>query len=60
MISLVVGTEPQIISPSYRFQVNVLMDATAKPLRIPPQMGIYAEKHEIFDLVQVQYCKVMK
>ncbi|XP_046904465.1 adenylate kinase 8 [Hypomesus transpacificus] len=29
------------------------MDATAKPLRIPPQMGIYAEKHEIFDLVQI-------
>ncbi|XP_051551866.1 adenylate kinase 8-like [Myxocyprinus asiaticus] len=28
------------------------MDATARPLRIPPQMAIYAEKHEIFDLVQ--------
>lgn len=29
------------------------MDETAKPLRIPPEMAIYAEKHEIFDLVQV-------
>ncbi|KAI4882208.1 hypothetical protein NFI96_034144, partial [Prochilodus magdalenae] len=28
------------------------MDATAKPLRIPPEMSIYAEKHEIFDLIQ--------
>ncbi|XP_066510718.1 adenylate kinase 8-like [Hoplias malabaricus] len=27
------------------------MDATAKPLRIPPDMDIYAEKHEIFDLI---------
>ncbi|KAM6954520.1 adenylate kinase 8 [Aplochiton taeniatus] len=28
------------------------MDETMKPLRIPPEMAIYAEKHEIFDLVQ--------
>ena len=29
------------------------MDATVKPLRIPPDMAIYAEKHGIFDLLQV-------
>lgn len=29
------------------------MDATVKPLRIPPEMSVYAEKHEIFDLIQV-------
>ncbi|XP_076854314.1 adenylate kinase 8 [Brachyhypopomus gauderio] len=28
------------------------MDATVKPLRIPPEMAVYAEKHEIFDLIQ--------
>ncbi|MGH0155961.1 UNVERIFIED_CONTAM: hypothetical protein FKN15_030324 [Acipenser sinensis] len=34
------------------------MDATAKPLRIPPEMRIYAEQHGIFDLIQVkQLCK---
>lgn len=33
--------------------VFVDMDATVKPLRIPPEMAIYAEKHEIFDLLQV-------
>ena len=29
------------------------MDETVKPVRIPPEMSVYAEKHEIFDLVQV-------
>uniref|UniRef100_A0AAY4EME5 Nucleoside-diphosphate kinase n=1 Tax=Denticeps clupeoides TaxID=299321 RepID=A0AAY4EME5_9TELE len=28
------------------------MDETAKPLRIPPEMATYADKHEIFDLMQ--------
>ncbi|KAI5613027.1 adenylate kinase 8, partial [Silurus asotus] len=28
------------------------MDATTKPLRIPPELSIYAQKHEIFDLMQ--------
>ncbi|XP_073493951.1 adenylate kinase 8 isoform X3 [Phyllobates terribilis] len=28
------------------------MDATAKPLRIPPQMAVYAEDHRIFDMLQ--------
>ncbi|XP_035386002.1 adenylate kinase 8 [Electrophorus electricus] len=28
------------------------MDATVKHLRIPPEMAVYAEKHEIFDLIQ--------
>uniref|UniRef100_A0AAR2KXG7 Nucleoside-diphosphate kinase n=1 Tax=Pygocentrus nattereri TaxID=42514 RepID=A0AAR2KXG7_PYGNA len=28
------------------------MDATVKHLRIPPEMSVYAEKHEIFDLFQ--------
>ncbi|XP_072521311.1 adenylate kinase 8 [Salminus brasiliensis] len=28
------------------------MDATTKPLRIPPEMATYAEKHGIFDLIQ--------
>ncbi|XP_060762711.1 adenylate kinase 8 isoform X1 [Neoarius graeffei] len=29
------------------------MDATVKPLRIPPEMSTYAQKHEIFDLIQI-------
>ncbi|XP_071328446.1 adenylate kinase 8 isoform X2 [Trachinotus anak] len=28
------------------------MDETVKPLRIPPQMSVYADKHSIFHLVQ--------
>ncbi|KAH0617258.1 hypothetical protein JD844_029145 [Phrynosoma platyrhinos] len=28
------------------------MDATGKPHRVPPAMGIYAEKHNIFQLMQ--------
>ncbi|XP_048043642.1 adenylate kinase 8 isoform X1 [Megalobrama amblycephala] len=28
------------------------MDPTVRPLRIPPEMAIYAEKHDIFHLVQ--------
>ncbi|XP_022620471.1 adenylate kinase 8 [Seriola dumerili] len=28
------------------------MDETVKPLRIPPQMSVYADKHTIFHLVQ--------
>ena len=32
------------------------MDETVKPVRIPPEMSIYAEKHDIFDLVQVTKC----
>ncbi|KAM3832228.1 adenylate kinase 8-like [Vipera latastei] len=28
------------------------MDATSKPHKIPPEMGIYAEKHNIFQIMQ--------
>ncbi|XP_070610722.1 adenylate kinase 8-like [Erythrolamprus reginae] len=28
------------------------MDATSKPHRIPPEMGIYAEKHNVFQIMQ--------
>ncbi|XP_030062195.1 adenylate kinase 8 isoform X1 [Microcaecilia unicolor] len=28
------------------------MDATARPLRIPPEMGVYAEKQKVFELIQ--------
>ncbi|XP_029282088.1 adenylate kinase 8 [Cottoperca gobio] len=28
------------------------MDETVKPLRIPPQMSVYADKHDIFHLLQ--------
>ncbi|XP_035642282.1 adenylate kinase 8 isoform X2 [Oncorhynchus keta] len=35
------------------------MDETAKPLRIPPEMAIYAEKHDIFDLVQTLVTNLM-
>ncbi|XP_035854785.1 adenylate kinase 8 isoform X2 [Sander lucioperca] len=30
----------------------ILMDETVKPLRIPPQMSVYADKHNIFHLEQ--------
>lgn len=30
-----------------------VMDATKKPLRIPPEFGTYAEEHGIFDLYKV-------
>ncbi|XP_064210585.1 adenylate kinase 8 isoform X2 [Anguilla rostrata] len=35
------------------------MDATTKPLRIPPEMSIYAETHEIFDLVQLMVTNLL-
>ncbi|KAM3912476.1 adenylate kinase 8 [Leptodactylus fuscus] len=28
------------------------MEATAKPLLIPPQMAVYAEEHQVFDILQ--------
>jgi len=36
-----------------RMVYTAVMDATVRPLRIPPEMAIYAEKHDIFHLVQV-------
>lgn len=30
------------------------MDQTTKPLLIPPQFALYAEKHGIFELYQVK------
>ncbi|XP_063792830.1 adenylate kinase 8 isoform X4 [Pseudophryne corroboree] len=35
------------------------MDATAKPLRIPPQMAVYAEEHRVFDLIQKMVQKLL-
>ncbi|KAK0136793.1 Adenylate kinase 8 [Merluccius polli] len=35
------------------------MDETVKPVRIPPEMSVYAEKHEIFDLVQTMVSSLM-
>ncbi|XP_029578172.1 adenylate kinase 8 isoform X4 [Salmo trutta] len=45
----------------YKLTANhlIAMDETAKPLRIPPEMAIYAEKHEIFDLVQTLVTNLM-
>ena len=38
------------------------MDATKKPLLIPPEFSNYAEKHEIFQTVEVRtpfsFCKL--
>ncbi|XP_068105027.1 adenylate kinase 8 [Hyperolius riggenbachi] len=28
------------------------MDAASKPLRIPPQIAVYAEEHKVFDIIQ--------
>ncbi|XP_040298714.1 adenylate kinase 8 [Bufo bufo] len=36
------------------------MDATAKPLRIPPQMALYAEEHRIFDVMQKMVQNLLK
>ena len=33
------------------------MDATKRPLRIPPEFGVYAEEHGIFDLYKVNYLR---
>ncbi|KAL0978957.1 hypothetical protein UPYG_G00178470 [Umbra pygmaea] len=35
------------------------MDATKQKLKIPPEISIYAEKHEIFDLVQTLVTSLM-
>lgn len=31
------------------------MDQTLKPLLIPPEFALYAEKHSIFELYQVEF-----
>ena len=36
------------------------MDQTTKPLLIPPQFALYAEKHGIFELYQVIKYKILK
>ncbi len=35
------------------------MDATKRPLVIPPNFSNYAESKEIFHLLQVVYCKFL-
>ena len=35
--------------------IYVNMDATKKPLRIPPEFARYAEEKEIFQLLEVTY-----
>ncbi|OCT67116.1 hypothetical protein XELAEV_18038398mg [Xenopus laevis] len=35
------------------------MDATRKPLRIPPAMAVYAEEHGVFDIIQKMVEKVL-
>lgn len=35
------------------------MDQTTKPLLIPPKFALYAEKHEIFELYQVNSEKMI-
>jgi len=42
--------QPPVIKSKLK---TTTMDATKKPLRIPPDFGIYAEEHEIFDLYKV-------
>ncbi|XP_071369001.1 adenylate kinase 8 [Centroberyx affinis] len=35
------------------------MDETVKPLRIPPEMSVYADRHEVFHLVQSMVSSLM-
>ncbi|CAK8679207.1 unnamed protein product [Clavelina lepadiformis] len=35
------------------------MDATKKPLRIPPDFGVYAEEHGIFDMYKRLMCQLI-
>lgn len=35
------------------------MDATKRPLSIPPEISNYAEKHGIFDLYKVLICVLL-
>ncbi|KAM4662771.1 adenylate kinase 8 [Discoglossus pictus] len=35
------------------------MDATAKPLRIPPEMSVYAERHKVFEIIQKMVEKLL-
>ena len=34
---------------------SLIMDATKKPLLIPPEFSNYAEKHEVFQTIEVWY-----
>ncbi|XP_053328383.1 adenylate kinase 8 [Spea bombifrons] len=35
------------------------MDATTKPLRIPPEMAVYAEEHGVFEIIQKMVEKLL-
>ena len=36
------------------FYCFIVMDQTSRPLNIPPEFLLYAEKHTIFELFQVK------
>ena len=36
------------------------MDQTSKPLLIPPQFALYAEKYQLFELYEVIFIKYIK
>ena len=42
-----------LLSNSIAHEHNINMDATKRPLTIPPEISNYAEKHGIFDLYKV-------
>ncbi|XP_078502298.1 adenylate kinase 8 isoform X2 [Lissotriton helveticus] len=36
------------------------MDVCARPLRVPPELGVYAEQHRVFDIIQTMLEKLLK
>lgn len=44
---------PGNLRPAARRSEDTDMDATTKPLRIPPNMAVYAEEHNVFLIIQV-------
>ncbi|XP_056275110.1 adenylate kinase 8 isoform X2 [Pseudoliparis swirei] len=50
--SLGVGIQTCDVFKVHREKQHLLMDETVKPLRVPPHMAEYADKHDVFHLLQ--------
>lgn len=52
-ISITVGSSLSSVANFAKTLKLLVMDATKKPLLIPPEFSTYAEKHEIFQIFEV-------
>ncbi|XP_069465415.1 adenylate kinase 8 [Ambystoma mexicanum] len=51
-------TLPAVCTPSASLP-TAPMDACARPLRVSPELGVYAEKHRVFNIIQTMLEKLL-